>query len=219
MLETVRRICTKCAGNIFAGERCPCALRPIRSDKRGTNDPHLNQAHHYHLNKSIVTRSWTKAGVKTFNGHAKKEWLGDGWQISRSRIPRVSAAECSQKNVEWFIFVLETSERCWRNEFDGLMANWLRCWSAGMGQAATNHDLRITHAEGAFLREQICKELRLGPPPRRPWGKRLLRRMKAGVASDRIRRFKAGYKQPQAASFQHISPFQTEGSPIYEGRL
>jgi hypothetical protein len=143
----------------------------------------------------------------------------DGGRGYRIQTISISQAESSRTNVNWKIFLFDTSKDCWRNRFDHLLGAWLKCWRSGLGEESTNADLRITPTEGKFLKAHVRKHFKggLGPPPRIPWGPRE-RRWKGKVASDIIRQFRKGYKQPQAVSFHHVSPGTNGGATIVRKR-
>jgi hypothetical protein len=126
----------------------------------------------------------------------------------------ISRAESAGRDVEWWIYLCEVAKEKWRDEFAGLMGYWLKCWRAGLSSEMTNADCRITRTEGDWLRKEVCKYKRLGPPPRTPQGLRPLRKMKSGVASDIIRRRRMNYKQSQTLQPQRVDPFSRDLTPI-----
>jgi hypothetical protein len=137
---------------------------------------------------------------------ACQEMTDGGRGFSVRTIP-VSAAESSDYNVVWLMYRCECAHSFWRDEFAGVMQYWLQCWRAGFSQVKTDQALRISTKEGAWLRTEIRKYIRVGPPPRIKRGHPPLRRMKGGVACDVIRRRRLAYKQSQSLKPQQDSPF------------
>jgi hypothetical protein len=119
--------------------------------------------------------------------------------------------------VEWQIVRCETAKKAWRDEFAGLVGFWLQCWLAGMSREDTNAECQISKTEGEWLRKEVQKWIRLGPPQRTGLQKKPERQMKKGVANDIIRKRKMNYKHGQVLTPQQVNPFTQTGTPIKRG--
>lgn len=226
------RECKRCGAFIPKGQkRCDSFTHGVKVGKglgsaiKGSSGvpADLTAAHHYHLIQSIRSGSWARTGyragvnpVKDLQTAQLYQAMSGGFSISRCR--GESLAPFIIRSVTELLTRAEISVTYWRSEFDGLMAKRLLLWLSGFDFQKTRDFMGLSRTELEWLDGEIRNFVPMFTARVRTenveyW--KLYRRMKAGVASDIIRRRQKGYKQGQSLSYQRDDPFSQQKLPIY----
>ena len=183
----------------------------------------LTAAHHYHLIQSIRSGSWARTGyragvnpVKDLQTAQLYQAMSGGFSISR----------CRGESLAPFIIRSVTNLRP-RRRYPlrtggvSLMGSWRSGFCYGSADSIFRKPpdfMGLSRTELEWLDGEIRNFVPMFTARVRTenveyW--KLYRRMKAGVASDIIRRRQKGYKQGQSLSYQRDDPFSQQKLPIY----